>query len=240
MGNKKHFYDTDYFNVIDCEDKAYFLGLLYADGYSIDHISTEGFGITLQKQDNDILLKLKECIKSDYPIIEIPGVGNNKDKSMFYVYGKGIKEKLDKVGLFQRKTFKITFPNFLQENLMHHFIRGYFDGDGCIWNGKRKIMTVKDKACKNGFRDRIVHNVKFNITSNTSFITELQYYLNDKIQLPITKLYFRNKDNLNCATVEYSGRGNIKKFYNYIYDDATIYLTRKKIKFEEILNKNEV
>lgn len=56
---------------------------------------------------------------------------------------------------------------------MPHFIRGLFDGDGCIWEGKRKVITVKDSTRNSGFRDRVIHNVKFTYTGNTGFVSQL-------------------------------------------------------------------
>ncbi len=31
-----------------------------------------------------------------------------------------------------RKSLTLTFPTHLDEKLIKHFLRGYFDGDGCI------------------------------------------------------------------------------------------------------------
>ena len=239
-GNRKHSFDYSYFDNIDSEKKAYFLGLLYADGNNITSKSTEGISISLQKEDGYILEILKKDIKSDYPLIKRDKTNNRSEQIMFYVYYKGLKEKLDKIGLYQRKTCLLDFPLFLDDNMMHHFIRGYFDGDGCVWNGKRKKMLVKDGKSKNGYRYRIVHNVKFNITGYTGFIKNLQNWLNEKIGLPFNKFNYRHKTNLACATIEYSGRGNIEKFYNYIYNGANVYLKRKKNKFCEILKINDL
>ena len=230
--NRKHRFNTEYFDNIDSENKAYFLGLLYADGNNITHNTTEGLSISLKEEDGYILESLKEQIKSDYPLIK-----RKSGDIMFYVYSHGFKKKLDSVGVFQRKTFKLDFPYFLSDNLIKHFIRGYFDGDGCIWNGKRKKMVVKDNKSKFGTRERIVHNAKFTFTGYTVFIQQLQQYLHQQINLPINKLNYRHKNNLNCATIEYSGRGNIGKLYKYMYEKSNIFMKRKKLKFEEILEK---
>ncbi len=56
---------------------------------------------------------------------------------------------------------------------MPHFIRGLFDGDGCIWDGKRHLKTVKDKFTKSGYRTRVIHNVKFTYTGNYGFVNSL-------------------------------------------------------------------
>lgn len=51
---------------------------------------------------------------------------------------KHMCESLEKWGLTQNKTFTITFPDFLKEDLISHFVRGYFDGDGCACISRRK------------------------------------------------------------------------------------------------------
>ena len=145
---------------------------------------------------------------------------------------------LEILGCTPNKSLTLKFPDeniFKSKDLIRHFIRGYFDGDGCIWNGKRKVMNVKDSTRKSGNRDRIVHNVKFTITGNTSFISSLQLYLSKELDFVITKLnYSKAKETKHICTMEYSGRKNIEKFYHYMYDNASIFGNRKKLKFEEI------
>ena len=77
------------------------------------------------------------------------------------------------LGCIPNKSLTLTFPDFINDELLPHFIRGYFDGDGCIWNGKRKKVVVKDSRNKTGYRERIIHNVKFTITGNYTFISKL-------------------------------------------------------------------
>lgn len=113
-------------------------------------------------------------------------------------------------------------------------MRGYFDGDGCIWNGKRKKMWVKDPRCKAGGRERIIHNVKFTVTGYIPFIFAYQDYLVKNLKFNRTSLNFY-KTHPDICTMEYSGRKNIKALYDLLYKDATIYLPRKKKKFEEII-----
>lgn len=84
---------------------------------------------------------------------------------------------------------------------------------------------------------RIVHNVKFTFTGTISFIKELQYFLCLKLGFNQNKLnqYDKRKcENLVC-TMEYSGRKNLKKLYDFMYKDCEdLYIPRKKEKFEEI------
>jgi hypothetical protein len=231
---RKYSLNESFFENIDSEEKAYVLGFVYADGNN----KTQGSGLmfTLNTEDIEILEKIKKALNSDakISIYETSGYKLGKCAHIDFNSYKISKDLTDK-GAPPNKTYKIVFPLFLEEKLIPHFIRGYFDGDGCIWNGKRKKMHVKDSTCKNGYKDRIVHNVKFTLTSNTNFILGIQNHLIEKLGFKRTKLYYRHKDNKSIATLEYSGRGNIKKLYDYMYKDATIFLERKFKKFNEIL-----
>ena len=95
---------------------------------------------------------------------------------------------------------------------------------------------MKFKSRPNG---RIVHNVKFHFTGCVDFLTVLRSYLNKKLELPLVKLnntHSRSEQSNRVCMLEYSGRKNIKKIYDYIYKDCgEFYIPRKKEKFEEII-----
>ena len=238
---RKHFINENYFEKIETEKQAYILGFIYADGCVQTFPSTSGLSITQLMQDADILYQIKEELNSTYPLSESIQKENRKQKLTFYAYSRKLCSDLENLGAVQRKSLNLKFPFFLKKELIRHFIRGYFDGDGCIWNGKRKRMVVKDKERKKGFRERIVHNVKFTFTGLDSLLSELQNVLCENIDIKKSKLnYSKSKDEKNnttehVCTMEYSGRKNIKKLYEYMYKDATIYGERKFKKFNEII-----
>lgn len=240
MNKRKYFIDENYFETIETEKQAYILGFIYSDGCIEEHPTTSALTFSQLEQDVDILYKIKEELKSEYPMFNVTQKINGKIKTRFYAYSRKLCEDLVKLGATPRKSLTLKFPFFLNDELLPHFIRGYFDGDGCIWNGKRRKMIVNDKTRKEGKRERIIHNVKFTITGNDSFIIDLQKKLIDKLGLKPTKLnYSKSKENNNTSdtvcTMEYSGRSNIKKLYEYMYKNATIYGERKFKKFNEIL-----
>ena len=78
---RKYYHDEDYFETIDSEEKAYWLGFIYADGFveSKRINSNQKFGITLNNIDYDHLLKFKKSINATNPIKEYKGSGYNKD-----------------------------------------------------------------------------------------------------------------------------------------------------------------
>lgn len=241
MSRRKHFIDENYFETIETEKQAYILGFIYSDGCVEKHPTTSALTFSQLEKDVDILKKIKTELKSEYPMFTAIQKENGKTKVTFYAYSKKLCEDLVKLGATPKKSLTLTFPNFLDKKLFPHFIRGYFDGDGCIWDGKRKKMVVKDKTKKNGFREKIVHNVKFTFTGNDNFINDLQNFLVEELGFNKVKLNYSKAKNPNntttehVCTMEYSGRGNIKKLYDYMYKNATIYGERKFKKFNEIL-----
>ena len=80
-GNHYRIYnhDEDFFEIIDTEEKAYWLGFMFADGYIVNQQNRYGqdqFGISLAKTDIDILYKFKESIKATNPILIYPRKNN--------------------------------------------------------------------------------------------------------------------------------------------------------------------
>ena len=102
---------------------------------------------------------------------------------------------------------------------MSHFIRGFFDGDGCA--------TYCDS---NGYKK---YNINFVCTKEFSegLRKELEKVTDQRVQNVDSR-----KVNIILKTIGISSQLGIKDFYNYIYKDAEIFLARKKDKIEEIIN----
>ena len=116
--------DQSFWERIDCEAKAYFLGFLYADG-AITHNS---FKLTLQNKDRYMVLKFKKVLQSNHKTIE------DRDNLRFGISNQKMYKDLLNLGCSERKSLTLRFPTEAQVPLkyLHHFIRGYFDGDGCV------------------------------------------------------------------------------------------------------------
>jgi len=134
------FNDT-YFENIDTEDKSYWLGFFYADGYVRKRHDSGQFKLKLCKKDKNHIELFKTNIKSEHIItdgVEFFTKNNKKYKSeysLLNIYSLKLVDDLIKHGCVQNKTQKIRFP-ILKNELIQHFIRGYFDGDGCIYKIK--------------------------------------------------------------------------------------------------------
>ena len=115
----------DFFDVINEEEKAYFLGLLYSDGNI--HTKYNAIVLKLQKRDKEILSKLSHLILGKEKLL----VSENNYVLQFS--SQHIKQRLIEIGCHPNKTFTLIFPD-LPSNMIQHFIRGYFDGDGSIYS----------------------------------------------------------------------------------------------------------
>jgi hypothetical protein len=209
---RKNNFDQSYFDVIDTEDKAYFLGLLFADGNV--YMKRNRVQITLANEDSYILDKFSQCINSSAKLYL-----DKKIYSKLILDSKTLCQSLIKLGCIERKSLTLKFPSEEQvpKHLLHHFIRGYFDGDGHI---------SKDKKLVNPY-------YHINITSSEGFIQSLKDKLIENGIIP-AGTYKRYKDKEVSAHTMMVKSKSAKVFLDYLYKDSTIFLTRKHKVYENM------
>jgi len=127
-------FDNTVFDCIDSEEKAYWLGFLYADGNVSSTINN--VELSLSAVDADHLEKYRKFLKNESPV-KISAVtcnGKNFLRCRLAVTNKHFKEQLVSLGCIPNKSLNLKFPKdiFKYDDLKYHFIRGYVDGDGCI------------------------------------------------------------------------------------------------------------
>lgn len=209
---RKYNFNEHYFDIIDCQEKAYWLGFFAADGYN--HRNKGCIEFRLHKQDIEILNKFKSCIQSNNPI------GLYKETYCnLSLCSKHLCEKLAEYGLNQAKTYTLQLPS-LEKPLMRHFIRGYFDGDGCF-----SVIKRSDRKNPNS------KIYQFNITGMEGPLSIIQQHLVDNVG--VIKNSLKKRVSSVAVTIHYSGRGVCKRILDYLYDNATIYLQRKYNKYKE-------
>ena len=123
-GFKKPFYEN-YFEKIDTERKAYFLGFLMADGCITErHKSQTCIAMQLKSTDEYILYELKKELKTENKV----GFSPARSHSQLKIHSDKMVEDLAKYGVVSKKTGKEVFPeDKIPQSLQHHFIRGFFD-----------------------------------------------------------------------------------------------------------------
>lgn len=220
--------DDTFFDEINTEHKAYWLGFLLADGYIVDSgHAKNSFGITLKSVDKSILEEFKKDLKTTYEVKDYQGHsnfnGNNftVEYSRLLVRSKSICQKLKEYGFTTKKSYDAKFPlSYVPENLLHHFIRGYFDGDGGFSKPGEKKW----------------HTYTMTFTGTIEIINDIRKILG-KENLKISKRY--PERNNNNASLAICGDFQIYKIGLWLYRDATIFLDRKYKRFLEIKNKYE-
>ena len=202
----KDYFNENYFEIIDNQNKAYFIGLLLADGNISERYGSEPtIGIELNNRDKYIIERFKEELKSKNKVSDTA-----KNCISFRITSQKMANDLSQYYIIPNKTFKTQLP-ILEEKYMSHLIRGIFDGDG--W--------VSGYLSKSG-------KTPFGFCGTELLVTQIRDYLSDKINIHKAKIgLYEGK----VPQIIYNSINDIKTFYNYLYQDAELYLTRKKDKF---------
>lgn len=209
-GRREDFFNENYFEKIDSEDKAYFLGLLYADGNI--YLKRRRVQITLQNEDAYILEIFKKYINSSTKLY----IDREKYSKLILDSDK-LSQDLIKLGCIPNKSLTLKFPTTDQVPIewLSHFVRGYFDGDGGITVGKSGL------------------NISF--TSSEVFLTSLRHILN-KLNIETTEYKKRYKDKkISAGSIGINKKASQRLLFVFLYKDCKdLYLTRKENKFHKI------
>ena len=207
--------DVDFFAKIDSEEKAYVLGFMYADGY----ISGKYFGFKQSAKDKEILEKIRIALKSKHKIgeyINKNGYGQGKAYCSLIISNEKMVSDLQSLGVVFNKSKILQFPNQEQvpSHLLRHFIRGYFDGDGSIYKVTQGNTYV----------------VSF--TGTQDFLTGILTFFRDNGVNTTSQVYKYNDKDIYDYKI--GGRNNVKIIRDILYNNASIFMDRKKALFDEV------
>lgn len=198
---KIHTLNEDYFKSINTPNKAYVLGFICADGCNI----RRGLQIGINAKDKDVLEFIKIELEASNPLRYIkPARKNWSPKYELRVHSKELSKDLTAVGCPPAKSNILQFPHFLADDLVPHWIRGYFDGDGSLVKHSSWRLSIT--------------------AANKKFIEDLQTYINQRIPEPIKK--YRNKYN-GCYSLNTSKVLTVKSIINLMYTDISFAMSRK-------------
>jgi hypothetical protein len=201
------------FKVIDNGDKAYWLGFIMADGYIIRNC----LAVILKADDASHLQKLQCFLGSTHPI-KIANYDGYKSARL-RIYSKEIKTDLEKYNIIQKKTFVTEYPDIPSE-YNRHFIRGYFDGDGCI---------VKAK-------NRDSYNCTWAILGTMKLLIRIREILHNECGIGLNKLVSTRSTEIYSLT--YGGMKNMVKIFEYLYSIDGVKLDRKYEYYKNIFNES--
>ena len=198
-------------------DMSYVLGFVAADGCLIKNKRGAHF-LEITSTDKDIMYKIREVFSSNLAISEYqPRNAKWKKRYRLQIGSKQIYFDLESLGIFPRKNKTLKLP-VVPDEYFGDFVRGYFDGDGCV-----SICPLR----KNGKIRKPIITVLF-----TSGSRDMLVSLKNKLQaLHVVKggsLYYHD-----VYRLQFSIRDSFSLF-TYMYNTkSSLYLKRKKIKFEE-------
>lgn len=203
-------FDNTVFDVIDSEEKAYWLGFLYADGSVSSRSNT--VELSLKGEDRNHLEKFKNFLKCRREIkVSQSKIGDKiYTRCRYSVTDLHFKERLVELGCLTNKSLTLQFPNasiFKEKSLILDFIRGYVDGDGYLGFTKSGRLQLE-------------------IIGTKEFLQGMLNFLS----LPAT-LYYKDKRtkhntyfiSITCNKADYVAK--------LLYGKATIYLERKYNRF---------
>ena len=211
-------YNENYFESWNAEN-AYWIGYIYADGYIRYNKANREYelGMELQVSDKHILEDLSEKItgtkKLTYKHFE-GVIYHNKnvsitDSCVMRVHSKKIVEDLISKNIKPRKSFISDFPIIPDEFFMD-FLRGYIDGDGCLYVNQKNHMTVHITSA----HSEVLYYIQSMLWSHYSISTKVYKYDDMKYRI----MCFRQSD---CKKL-------LEKIY---YSNDIMCLKRKKDKY---------
>lgn len=203
---RTYFVNENYFNRIDTPNKAYILGFLYADGYNNE--KNGSLQISLQNRDIVILEKIKRETESTC------NIKNYDTYCHLTINSRKLSNDLNKWGCHQAKSFTLRFPDFLSDDLMSHFIRGYFDGDGCVQTFKTSRTTI------------------ISYIGNVEFLNSLNAYLSGTLNIKNGGIRTYEKCQHKIGELRFGKREIVKSIKDFMYHESTFHLERKLDKFK--------
>ena len=218
-GVNKKAYNEHFFDVIDTEEKAYWLGFIFADGYIYSSpLDTSkkridwNFELCTKGDDKEHMEKFAKAIGYNKELHVTKADKYGHTRCRVCLSSEILWRQLNSLGCTPRKSLTLKFPDediFKSKDLIRHFIRGYFDGDGCI-SYANKEHTIPS----------------YQILGTKEFLKVIMSYLN------IEETLFHNHNNKKEVTMfihAYSKRA--MQLLHKLYDNCSIYLNRKYDRF---------
>lgn len=199
------------FNTIDSELKAYLLGFIFADGNISkpkNRPNSLVFQLEIQEQDKQILYWLADLIEYPYNNIATYQRPNRSPTSKISLYSKTLCQGLMSHGIIPRKSHLGTLPS-VSEELQRHFLRGLFDGDGCVTGSKLELYNNKN----------VIDSIESILKNKGIPPQAIKKYKTSCYRLSIYQKQYRNQ------------------IGKWLYENCNYYLERKARYYREIVDK---
>jgi hypothetical protein len=221
-GKCRYTVNEDFFDQ-DSEECFYVAGFAAADGNVNYWNYSQALSIGLSSTDKDHLLKIKDIMGFTGNIYDYSYVNTDCKKMChsswmkIHCSKKIVADIGTKFNVLPRKTFTYEFPvGIINHDMVRHFIRGYFDGDGCFSIDKRNSAVC------------------FELLGTQFFLETVRDILDRECDLQSENTVQKIK---NIFRLRFGGRHQVSKIVTYLYGDSTIYLQRKFDKISHLIKR---
>jgi hypothetical protein len=195
---------------------AYVLGYWYADGSLENAVSLRGKYIRVTSIDEGTILKIKRWLGSEHTIVVLEPTEAHPGKTRYFlrIGSHVLYNDLEKLGLYPNKSLTVQFPQ-IPEKYLKDFVRGYLDGDGCVYLETKKGII----------QEKIVKRLVTIFTSGSfDFLVVLCETLRNKLNVNQINIY----SGARAFQLRYS-TGDSMKIFEFLYSGCypDIFLRRK-------------
>lgn len=198
-------------------EMAWVSGFIAADGCIVNCGRNYAIVINLQERDKDVLEKIAALLNYNGPIRRIDKkptklVPNPGHQFNLRIYSNELCFSLMKIGICQRKSLNMNWINSCPKDLISHFARGYWDGDGSIYQSKGGSRI-------------------------TAYALGTMNFLNGiKEEMPMGSIYTHHS-NPHIYRLMYNG-SNCLELCDWLYQDSynEIRMNRKYLEYQKIIS----
>ncbi len=212
-------YHRDYFETIHAQEKAYILGFLWGDGSYIP--SKRTIALAIASVDQELLYAIASCLglqKNHVRKHTVHGFPGHVGKCVkIQMSHKVFFESMQRLG-YDKKPKRLLHLPKMPANMIRHFMRGLFDADGCVTYSK----ATKSKPLNHW-------NVSLSLPHQEAVRWCTELFMNE------IKVDFSDGEDKSIYRISATSKRAVIAINDYFYRDATIFLARKRKKFDEIM-----
>lgn len=196
------------FDALDNEQVCYWLGFIFADGY----VAEEGVRINIKRSDEQHLHKFKAFLQADQPIVQsfTSTKGVQHPRSSIMISNRKLAQQLSDLGIQVDRPDPLRAISKIPNDLLCHWFRGMFDGDGCAHETRRLTFLSQEP---------ILIVLKHELMKRSLIAQRPSFPNGPSIHGVSENRIFR---------LSISGFTQCRRVADYLYQDATVWMERKR------------
>lgn len=222
-------FNNHYFDKIDNEEKAYWIGFIWADGSTCvrvrnNKVTEKNLKISLKSEDYKHLEKFNRAIAGNYVINffkSITGFNEQRVESRIVIVDNYFVDVLqNQYGVIPHREDATNLLRCIPQKFFKDFMRGLLDADGSF--------TIYECFDEKYLKSVTKLNIVFGACPKILKSIEKYLYENNIITYNKHKINQRHPNRDGCyRSLAFSGTQQVMRILNFLYESATVYLDRK-------------